>query len=102
MINREQFYQEFSQINIYCFDLMKYRRLAERLNFSVWLNFRSKTYFSEDIFVDPESFCVWTGKDWVLIKGHEIIKIRGIQMILDYLEVNYEENTDGHTKFLIE
>ena len=98
MIRREEYFKEFSFITVHCFDVMQYRRMADRLNFSVWLNFRNQTYFSGDIFVDPESFCTWNGDKWVLRQGEEIIKIRGTQQILDYLEINGEKKPDGINK----
>lgn len=94
MNKREQYYTELLKVTIHCFDLMRYRRFTDRINFSVWANFRGQTYYSGDIFVDPESFCFWNGSKWILYKHQSIIKIRGIQSILDDLEKNYVENND--------
>ncbi len=98
MLKRERYAKEFNKITLHCFDLMKYKKDIDRLNMSVWLNFRGETYYSGDILVNPHSFCTWNNHQWVLKQGQDLIKIRGIQQIMDFLEVNYEEKPDGTTK----
>lgn len=95
MIDRAKFIQEFTKITIHCFDVMQYFEEADRINLSVWANFRGKTYFSQDIYVDTYTCCVWKKKKWVLNKGEDILKVRGIQQILDHLEKNYQEEVNG-------
>lgn len=98
MINkREEYYREFKDIRVHCFDILKYHPEADRLNVSVWLNFRGETYYSGDILVDPPSFCEWNGNEWVFNRGIEIVKIRGIQQILDFFEKNYDGTLEEST-----
>lgn len=93
MNKREEYYREFTQITAWCFDIMKFQHHAEHLNVSVWVNFRGLTYFSGDILCDPHSFCEWNGEQWVFKRGIDVIKLRGVQQILDFLEKNYNEET---------
>jgi hypothetical protein len=91
MTKRDRYLKELNMITVHCFDLMKYRLNAESLNMSVWVNFRGEIFYSGDILVEPSGFGTWNGHEWVMKNNLEVVKTRGIQQILDHLEVNYEE-----------
>lgn len=84
-MNREDYYPKFENVNIHCFDLMKYRRLTSTLNYSVFANYNNQSYFSGNIIVDTESFAQWNGNAWELFRGQDVIKTMGLQQITDFL-----------------
>lgn len=88
------YYKECEKINLYCFDINQYDRGAETLDVTIMLNFQGITYNSSDIIINVPNFCKWKRNKWEIVKGHEIIKIKGVQDIVDKL-LRGEAQTHG-------
>ena len=84
-------FEQFNNINIYSFDLNQYCQASACMHFVVFANYNGKTYVSKDIHVTHAS-CDWINNKWVIVRGEELIKIKGLIEIEKAIEKNTIEN----------
>lgn len=82
--------RELENVNVYCFGLEQYDFDTYNIDLVVFANYKNEIYYA-DVSCDVRSFCEWDGQKWVPSRFLDVIKIRGIQIITDYI-IKQKEN----------
>lgn len=85
--------KDLKNINIVCFGLDQYDCNIIELYVNVWANYKNDTIYSPDIVCGMGRYGIWNevNNKWEIIDYKNEITDLGIEMILDYLNGDYQQ-----------